>query len=519
LTGWTEGTTATACEQPQLWSIAAAFDLSANNVGNPIPGSASAAPSTVPPSLLKAIGWVESGWTQFTAAGKPVVSPDFGYGIMQVTSGMPGAFGNVRGTLDATSAGKVASDYRFNIASGLQILKQKWAATPRIGNRDPTVLENWYYTVWAYNGWGWVNNPNNPRFTRRGTPATDPVTYPYQERVLYLVTHPPHDSEGNPLWAPITVTLPARASIGYTPQSYAPAKRHHERPLRDSATYQVGHFQPTAPAQTQTLSIRLVNTGTDPWLATGEAAVSLTYHVLTANGDPWKALSPFSPGVVAFAQHPVVLPHDVLPGKSVTVHATVVAPQSTGNYRVAWDLQQGTGFWFSQHGSLPRARVLRVLKTTDSPTPGVETPTPTPDRAESLLFVVDTSVPDGTGVAAGERFTKGWLVLNDGTQAWQRGWALVLVSGKAMGARRITVPPTRTCRVANILVTLRAPTTRGRYTSVWRLHDSNGHPVGQSLTVAIVVGNYPPGPTPVPSPTPTSGPAQPTPTPTTTPVG
>jgi len=56
--------------------------------------------------LLKAVGWVESGWRQFDNAGRPLVAPDFGYGIMQITSGMPGAFGNVTGQYLSGIAGQ-----------------------------------------------------------------------------------------------------------------------------------------------------------------------------------------------------------------------------------------------------------------------------------------------------------------------------------------------------------------------------------------------------------------------------
>jgi hypothetical protein len=164
---------AVACTTADVRSVGAAFDLT--GIGILPPGYPPLPPEsgvhTIPAVLLKAIGWVESGWHQFTPQGTPLVSFDFGYGIMQVTSGMAGAFGNVDGDLDPGVQSAIASSYRYNIDFGAGILATKWSTTPRIGDGNPSVLENWYYALWAYNGWGWVNNPNNPRFTRIGTPA------------------------------------------------------------------------------------------------------------------------------------------------------------------------------------------------------------------------------------------------------------------------------------------------------------------------------------------------------------
>src|SRR5579864_871049 len=69
-----------ACTQPTVWSLASAFDLAARNLlpaSYPQPASTSQ-PSGVPATLLKAVGWVESGWRQFDSRGRPLVSGDFG---------------------------------------------------------------------------------------------------------------------------------------------------------------------------------------------------------------------------------------------------------------------------------------------------------------------------------------------------------------------------------------------------------------------------------------------------------
>jgi len=495
--------------------VAAAFDLAANGLlPPPYPQLPPSSPvRTIPPSILKAVGWVESGWRQFAPQGHPLVSFDFGYGIMQVTSGMAGAFGSVGGDIDPDTQSQIASDYIYNIDYGSRILTAKWKSVPQVGNGDPAVVENWYYALWAYNGWGWVNNPNNPRFTRQGTPATYPNTYPYQERVLYLVAHPPTDSTGNPMWRAVPVTLPSNQKIGLHPGRLTLSTTHRQDPPQISAIYRPFPLKVVAPGAPQTVSVRVTNTGTVPWLATGPASVSLTYHVFTQAGDPWQPISPFSNGVVAFGQGAVPLPNDQLPGETATIRATLTAPNKPGSFRVAWDLEQGSSQWFSQLGALPRVQTLRVAQTPTPPGPPSVTPTPTPTIKENLQYVADTSVQDGTTLPSGQPFVKGWLVFNNGHTAWQQNWALHLVSGPGFGAKIIPVPPTRPCHSANIVARMRSPRRVGSFKSIWQMEDAQGHPFGQRLTLVVTLAGGGIRPTPVPT-----LPITPTPRPTRTSV-
>jgi Ig-like domain from next to BRCA1 gene/Transglycosylase SLT domain len=512
----------TACSQPNTSSISAAFDLAG---GNLLPATvpqytSSGSVHNIPPTLLKAVGWVESGWRQFDASGKPLVAPDFGYGIMQITSGMPGAFGNVRGNIAPASQSSVASDYFYNIAYGAKMLVDKWNSTPRIGNGDPSVIENWYFALWAYNGWGWVNNPNNPRFGRLGTPAQNSGAFPYQERVLYLAQHPPRDRAGNPLWKPVDVTLPSASVVGNSPHSFMP-KTSHSQPVQAlSAVYKGSASFSALPSSTVSIPVKVENTGTLPWPSTGTLAVSLTYHLMTSDGNPWSPLSPFSKGVISFAQGQTVLPHDLLPGKSVSVHMPVRVPAAPGTYRVVWDLQQGTDIWFSQQGVLPLAALMHVsasLAATSTPGP---TSLPKSTKTEDAQYVRDTSVPDGTVLTPGQAFEKGWLLFNNGKTAWGLGWSVRHLSGSTFGFKTGPLPTTPVCRSLNFVSTLHAPRHAGSYSGVWRVYDSNETAVGDRFTVVITVrgtsGGVTPTPTPVPSPT-AAGRAIPTPTPT--PVG
>jgi len=217
----TETATATAAGSPTPTETA-----TATAAGSPTPfppiGPGLSEPY-IPPTILKAIGWVESSWSQaafsvpYGGIGPALISRDCGYGIMQVTTGMQNTTGEpTREQL------MVAAHFAYNIARGTRILVDKWnLATefrPIVADRTPQVIEDWYYAIWGYNGFVFVNHPLNPRFP--AWPRTsyscgpfddgfghDRSQYPYQELVLGCIAHPP-EPEDSPLWQALEVALP-----------------------------------------------------------------------------------------------------------------------------------------------------------------------------------------------------------------------------------------------------------------------------------------------------------------------
>lgn len=171
----------------------------------------------VPCVILKAIGYTESSWRQFDGTGRTVISPDCGYGLMQITSGMKGGAG--------FDPQRVASEYPYNSGTGALNLINKWNSTPVVGNNDPDLAENWYFAVWAYNGFSYVNNPNNSRYDPRRLPFTGTQSraqYPYQELVWGWAAHPP-----NGYWNAVALTLPNSASISNPPQTISTPNPSH----------------------------------------------------------------------------------------------------------------------------------------------------------------------------------------------------------------------------------------------------------------------------------------------------
>ncbi|MDP4160894.1 MAG: cell wall-binding repeat-containing protein, partial [Bacillota bacterium] len=112
----------------------------------------------IPPALVKAIAWMESGWKQYKTdpttgqplTDQPFISADGGIGIMQIS---PANYPDY-------DVARLKSDLDYNLDVGCQILNNKLRAYPKIGDGNRNVLENWYFAVWAYNAWTKQNNPN-----------------------------------------------------------------------------------------------------------------------------------------------------------------------------------------------------------------------------------------------------------------------------------------------------------------------------------------------------------------------
>ncbi|MCY3568678.1 MAG: transglycosylase SLT domain-containing protein [Chloroflexi bacterium] len=172
--------------------------------------------ANIPPQLLYAVAWIESKMTMAAShvpwgtLGRSLLSFDCGYGIMQITSTIDND-----GGLPSRYEALVGTHFAYNIAAGAGILAEKWNEDyfPVVGEREPSFIESWYFALWAYNGWAWINHPGNPMYSpARGTydcdaDRSDYFDYPYQERVLGCVINPPL-VDGQRLWEPHPVVLP-----------------------------------------------------------------------------------------------------------------------------------------------------------------------------------------------------------------------------------------------------------------------------------------------------------------------
>lgn len=168
-------------------------------------------PVTFPCVLLKAIYLTESAWRQFCSTNQTVISFDCGYGIAQVTSGMR------RGETSSYDAARVASSAAYNVSVGAAILADKWRASPCVGLNDPEIIEDWYFSVWGYNGFSYRNNPNNPMFRADRPEFRTPGVasaqvrgnYPYQELVWGYARYPLSSAH----YRGVALVYPNRAEI------------------------------------------------------------------------------------------------------------------------------------------------------------------------------------------------------------------------------------------------------------------------------------------------------------------
>ncbi|HUS83437.1 MAG TPA: hypothetical protein VM013_09320 [Dehalococcoidia bacterium] len=188
----------------------------------------------IPPILLRSISWIESVTTQttrdapFGGIGPALISFDCGHGVMQVTSGMTVPLGT--GGAATPDQLLVATHYAYNIARGAAILADKWNAAPEYRpiagtdtDSDPSIVENWYFAVWSYNGFTGpgAKRSNHPMDPIYGAWPRTPYScgaandgyghnrgsYPYQELVWGCATRPPV-VDGKQLWRPFELSLP-----------------------------------------------------------------------------------------------------------------------------------------------------------------------------------------------------------------------------------------------------------------------------------------------------------------------
>lgn len=194
----------------------------------------------IPPTIFKSIAWIEASWSNGASSvpwggvGPILRSFDCGYGLAQVTTGM----GDNTGTPTASQA-LIGTDFVFNLAEGARILADKWNSAPDYrpiaGNGDPAMIEDWYFAIWSYNGFAFVNHPLNPNLkalrgggespiyhcydpsapsyqvTSSGGPAFGYGDYTYQERVYGCMRFPPYPTQGDTtvrMWPAQTFLMP-----------------------------------------------------------------------------------------------------------------------------------------------------------------------------------------------------------------------------------------------------------------------------------------------------------------------
>jgi hypothetical protein len=105
-------------------------------------------------------------------------------------------------------------------------------------------------------------------------------------------------------------------------------------------------------------------------------------------------------------------------------------------------------------------------------------------QAPCETFVADTTIPDGTVLAAGSNVTKTWSLHNCGSTSWS-GVQAVRVSGSA-GPASFSVPALAAGATGPVSMQLAVPATPGSYRSTYQLSGSGGFSKG-SFWIDFVV--------------------------------
>jgi hypothetical protein len=150
----------------------------------------------------------------------------------------------------------------------------------------------------------------------------------------------------------------------------------------------------------------------------------------------------------------------------------------------------------------PTAVATEAQNTPVQPTATVvlptATPTPKPIPCNAASFVKDVTIPDGSELIGGQKFTKTWRLKNEGTCTWTKDYALVFVDGASMSApASVSLKgDVRPGETVDLSVELVAPTKAGSYKANWMLRDASGRTFGlganqdKPFWVSIKVSGY-----------------------------
>lgn len=142
-----------------------------------------------------------------------------------------------------------------------------------------------------------------------------------------------------------------------------------------------------------------------------------------------------------------------------------------------------------------RTPVVPTRTPTSVPTVPASTIAPPAERME---FVKDVTIPDGTVLTSGSKFTKTWRIKNTGTSTWTTSYQLVFYSGNAMGGKAAYNLPAsvKPGEMLDLSIELTAPATAGSFKGLWYLRNPSGVNFGygsngnEALVVSIQVTAY-----------------------------
>jgi hypothetical protein len=158
-------------------------------------------------------------------------------------------------------------------------------------------------------------------------------------------------------------------------------------------------------------------------------------------------------------------------------------------YVSAWGSAVGDrALWGTPVITRPGVTITPTVPTVTG-TPPTATPTKTPggvvtvppSSCDKAQFVSDVTIPDGTVMSPGQKFTKTWSLKNVGSCAWVKGtYQIVYFSGEQMSAPASLafaedVPVGSTAKFS---IDMTAPATAGSYRGNWMFKNASGQLFG-----------------------------------------
>lgn len=111
------------------------------------------------------------------------------------------------------------------------------------------------------------------------------------------------------------------------------------------------------------------------------------------------------------------------------------------------------------------------------------------ELCDSLTYVADVTVPDGTVMSPGQDFVKTWRVRNTGACPWGAGYVLVYadysdqMSGQFIALTEVVQPG----QEVEVSVQFTAPSAAGEYLSAWTMQNPQEVTFPQVVFVKIIV--------------------------------
>jgi hypothetical protein len=121
---------------------------------------------------------------------------------------------------------------------------------------------------------------------------------------------------------------------------------------------------------------------------------------------------------------------------------------------------------------------------------------PRSDCSNTLAFLKDLTVADGSIFSPGEKIDKRWLIENQGTCNWDARYSLRFVGGQPMDApTEQSLFPALAGSQVMVRIIFTAPSEPGKYRSAWQAYTPDSKSFGDPFFVDIEVL---PGSTPAP---------------------